>query len=141
MATLEKAIQIAVTAHAGRKDKAGAPYILHPLRLMFQMETETARIAVVLHDVVEDSEWTVDQLREEGFAGEILRALECLTKRDGEDYFDFIKRVRGDALAKTVKIADLKDNMDISRIPQPTEKDHKRVEKYKKALALLLAVA
>jgi (p)ppGpp synthase/HD superfamily hydrolase len=84
MTTLEDAISIAAQAHKGQKDKAGAPYLLHPLRMMLRMNSEAPMIAAVLHDVVEDSDWTLEQLREKGFSDEVLDAVECLTHRDGE---------------------------------------------------------
>jgi (p)ppGpp synthase/HD superfamily hydrolase len=137
MSDLDKAIKIAVEAHAGDVDKAGAPYILHPLRVMLQMQTDEERIAAVLHDVVEDSDWTFDRLREQGFPETVVAALEGLTKRDGEDYIDFVERAAGNPLAARVKLADLRDNANIDRIPNPTEKDCRRVEKYQRAMKLI----
>src|SRR5262245_15143699 len=123
MATLERAILIAAQAHLGQRDKAGAPYILHPLRLMMRMESEPAMIAAVLHDVVEDSDWTLEQLRGEGFSEEVLHAVDCLTRREDESYDEFISRAKADAVARQVKIADLEDNMNIKRIGEITPKD------------------
>src|SRR5215510_5701883 len=100
MSTLERAISIAAQAHQGQKDKAGAPYILHPLRMMMRMESEAAMIAAVLHDVVEDTDVTLVQLREMGFSEEILQAVECLTHRDGESYDAFIERVQTSLIAR-----------------------------------------
>jgi (p)ppGpp synthase/HD superfamily hydrolase len=138
MATLERAIKIALEAHAGQVDKAGEAYILHPLRLMLQMETQERRIAAVLHDVVEDSNWTFDDLKAEGFLNGVLDALEYLTKKEGENYFDFVERAAKNPIARDVKIADVKDNMNISRISNPTKEDHERIEeKYKPALEIL----
>ena len=136
---LERAIEIAVTAHKGQKEKSGAPYILHPLRVMLSVESEEERIVGVLHDVVEDTPWTFDQLRDEGFSEAILAALDTVTIRENEDYSTFISRSADNVIGRPVKIADLRDNMDLSRIPQPTEKDHKRMEKYTKAMAQLNA--
>jgi|TARA_Y100000588_G_scaffold353513_1_gene407047 (p)ppGpp synthase/HD superfamily hydrolase len=136
---LERAIEIAVTAHKGQKEKSGAPYILHPLRVMLSVESEEERIVGVLHDVVEDTPWTFDQLRDEGFSEAILAALDTVTIRENEDYSTFISRSADNVIGRRVKIADLRDNMDLSRIPQPTEKDHKRMEKYTKAMAQLNA--
>ena len=130
MATLERAILIAAQAHFGQRDKAGAPYILHPLRMMMRMESEAAMMAAVLHDVVEDSDWTLEQLRGEGFSEEILQAVDCLTNRDGETYDEFITRVCASAIARQVKIADLEDNMNVKRIGEITPKDLTRIEKY-----------
>jgi (p)ppGpp synthase/HD superfamily hydrolase len=133
MATLERAIAIAVQAHQGQVDKAGAPYILHPLRVMLRLESEQARIAAVLHDVVEDSPWTIAQLAQEGFSPAVLGALQCLTKQDGEDYEAFIARVRTDSLASEVKKADLLDNMDFLRLPELRPGDLERLAKYHRA--------
>jgi (p)ppGpp synthase/HD superfamily hydrolase len=86
MSTLERAIQIAVQAHMGQKDKGEEPYILHPLRVMFKMRTDLERMVAVLHDVVEDSEWDLDHLRDEGFPNQVLAAVDCLTRRSNESY-------------------------------------------------------
>jgi (p)ppGpp synthase/HD superfamily hydrolase len=133
MPTLEKAISIATQAHQGQRDKAGAPYILHPLRMMMRMESEAAMIAAVLHDVVEDSPVTLAQLRDEGFSEEVLQAVDCLTHRDGKSYDAFIARVRTSPIAREVKIADLEDNMNVKRIGEMTPKDLARIEKYHRA--------
>jgi (p)ppGpp synthase/HD superfamily hydrolase len=133
MATLERAILIAAQAHLGQRDKAGAAYILHPLRIMMRMESETAMIAAVLHDVVEDSDWTLERLRGEGFSEEVLQAVDCLTSREGETYDEFISRVRASAIARQVKLADLEDNMNVKRIGEITPKDLTRIEKYHRA--------
>ena len=137
MSSLGKAIRIAAQAHEGQRDKAGAPYILHPLRVMMKMATETEQITAVLHDVVEDTDWTRERLQQEGFHGEILGALECLTRQDGEDYGKFIERVKRNPLAIKVKIADLEDNLDGSRLNGVTADDAKRLEKYQQALQAL----
>ena len=133
IATLEDAISIAALAHKGQKEKGGISYILHPLRLMLQMKTEQEMIAAVLHDVVEDSDWTIEQLAEKGFSDEILTAVECLTHTEDEDYEKYIERVQSNEIARKVKLADLEDNMNIRRITKTlTEKDFKRLEKYHK---------
>lgn len=129
---LEKAIFIATQAHAakGQKDKAGAPYILHPLRMMLRMTTPAEMMAAVLHDVVEDTDWTLDALRREGFPTEVIAALDCLTKRAGEPYEEFIARIAPNDIARRVKLADLEDNMDVKRMTQVTERDILRLNKY-----------
>ena len=132
---LEKARKIAEKAHAGQVDKGGHPYILHPVRVMERCETELEKITAVLHDVLEDSEYTLEDLRKEGFADEILEALLCLTHLEGEGYMEYMERICRNPLAARVKYADLQDNMNLSRIPNPTEKDFSRLEKYKKAKA------
>lgn len=131
---LEKAILLATNAHQGQRDKAGQPYILHPLRVMFSTKSETERICAVLHDVIEDTDLTLDDLRNEGFSEEVLSVLDALTKRENESYDDFISRILPNKLACRVKLADIADNMDLSRIENPTEKDYQRVEKYRKAV-------
>lgn len=134
---LNDAIKLATMAHAGQVDKAGEPYILHPLRVMLACNSEQERIVAVLHDVVEDSDYTLTDIACE-FGSEIADALECLTKRKGERYADFIQRVRGNDLAVGVKIADLNDNMNMDRLPKPlTEADHLRYEKYRDAYRVL----
>jgi (p)ppGpp synthase/HD superfamily hydrolase len=137
MSTLERAIEIAATAHAGQQDKAGAPYILHPLRVMLAQKQPAQRIAAILHDVVEDTPWTLEQLRAEGFSDDVLSAVDALTKREGEDYFAFVDRAGRDPVARAVKIADIRDNMDVSRIAGVTDRDRERLEKYRQALTRL----
>lgn len=137
MSTIERAITIAVQAHEGQIDKAGVPYILHPLRVMLGVSTNEERIAAVLHDVVEDSEWTLEQLEAEGFSNDIIEAIDALTKRTGEDYQAFVLRAGANPIARKVKLADLADNSDIARIANPTERDYERLEKYRKAIAIL----
>jgi len=141
MSTLERAIEIAAAAHAGQHDKAGAPYILHPLRVMLAQNEPAQRIAAVLHDVVEDTPWTLDQLRAEGFSEDVLRAVDALTKREDEDYFGFVDGAGRDPVARAVKIADIRDNMDTSRIASITDRDRARLEKYRQALERLGVVA
>jgi len=135
---LDKAILIATKSHQGQIDKAGQPYILHPLRMMFSRRNETERICAVLHDVIEDTDITLDYLRSEGFSEEILIALDALTRRDSETYDEFIDRIINNNIASYVKLADLCDNMDILRIKNPTEKDYERIEKYSKAAERIL---
>lgn len=137
MSNLEKAIAIAAQAHQGQIDKAGSPYIFHPLRVMLRLKTAPECIVGVLHDVVEDTATTVDDLRAAGFSDEILRSLEAVTKRNGEDYEAFVLRAAADPIGRQVKLADLADNMDLSRIAEPTERDFARIEKYRRAVALI----
>ena len=137
VATLEDAISIAAEAHRGQRDKAGAPYLLHPLRLMLRMDSEAAMMAAVLHDVVEDSDWTLERLRERGFSEEVVEAVACLTHRDGESYEDFVERLKTNPLARRVKLADLEDNMNVLRIGQLGPKDLQRIEKYHRAWCVL----
>ena len=135
---IERAIQIAVAAHAGIKDKGGKPYILHPIKVMMRVETEEEQIVAILHDVVEDTDWTFDALRNEGFSETVIKALETVTKQsEDEDYEDFIKRSLRNDIGRKVKIADLLENLDVTRIGELSEKDIKRINKYKKALQIL----
>ncbi|ABD82121.1 hypothetical protein [Saccharophagus degradans] len=137
MSNLEKAIAVATKAHAGQIDKAGQPYILHPLRLMFKFEAEIEMIVAVMHDVIEDSAFTQDDLKKLGFSNDVIEAIDCLSKRNGEDYNSFILRVSKNELAKKVKIEDIKDNLNLTRLKIITDKDLRRAEKYHRALALL----
>jgi (p)ppGpp synthase/HD superfamily hydrolase len=132
MNRLEEAIEVAVKAHKGQKDRYGQPYILHPLRVMMKLNTEEEKIAGVLHDVVEDSDITLEDLKKKGFTENVLNAVDCMTKRDGEAYEDYIERAKSNPISLKVKIADLEDNMDIRRIKKITEKDIERLNKYRK---------
>jgi (p)ppGpp synthase/HD superfamily hydrolase len=130
MATLEDAISLAVSAHKGQRDKVGQPYILHPLRVMFRLESDEARIVAILHDVLEDTPITKERLRELGYAEHLITALDHLTHREGESYQDFITRAAQDPIAKQVKLADLEDNMDVRRLTAVSAKDAARLAKY-----------
>ena len=135
----EKAVMIAQEAHKGQMDKGGNPYIEHPLHVASQVETLELKMIAVLHDTLEDSSLTAEDLKEAGLPDEVVEAIAVLTHEDGneEAYLDYIRRVAGNKLAARVKKEDLKHNMDMSRIQSPTEKDRKRCAKYKKALRLL----
>jgi (p)ppGpp synthase/HD superfamily hydrolase len=142
MATLERAIEIAVLAHKGTCDKAGQPYILHALRLMFAVDHPEAKIVAVLHDVVEDSKpphrWDIEELRNEGFSEAVLAALDCVTAREGESYDAFIERILPNQLARRVKIADVTDNMNLTRLGTDiSDKEVARLRNYRRALARL----
>lgn len=128
------AIAIATKAHEGQVDKAGKPYIAHPLKLMAQMDSLESKIVAVLHDAIEDSELTIQDLVKEGFPSSITEAIAAITKLDGESYADYILRVKANPIAIKVKIADLKHNLDLSRIPNPTEQDFQRLAKYQQVL-------
>jgi len=137
--TLERAIAIAATAHAGQVDKGGAPYILHPLKVMLRMSTLEQRIVAVLHDVVEDCGVSLNDLRKEGFSEEILSAIESVTRVPGESYGDFVDRAAQNPIGRVVKLADLEENSDLSRIASPSWKDLERIEKYRRAIGRLRA--
>ncbi len=137
---LERAIQIAVEAHAGAKDKGGKAYILHPINVMMRVDTEEEKIVAVLHDVVEDTDWTFDELRKEGFSETIIEALNSVTKySEDEDYDQFVQRALENEIGRRVKIADLRENLDVTRIGELSEKDIRRINKYKRALKTLTA--
>jgi (p)ppGpp synthase/HD superfamily hydrolase len=139
MSTIERAILIAVKAHAGQRDKAGQPYILHPLRVMFAVTSEHERMAAVLHDVVEDTAVSLDDLQQEGFPAEVINAVQALTKLPGESRMEAARRAAVNEIARIVKLADNADNMDLTRIANPTDKDFERLREYERVKALLLA--
>ena len=150
---LEKAIKIAVEAHTGQVDKGGNPYILHPLRVMLSLNSEAERIVGVLHDVVEDCEgWSWERLKEEGCSEEIIEALQSVSKTPEEEaeyrslpedeklghYLEFIQRAKANEIGRNVKAADIRDNLDISRIGEMTERDVFRLNRYMNALKALM---
>ena len=137
MTNLEKAIAIAVEAHAGQVQKNGDPYVLHPLHLMMQMETEAEKIAAVLHDVVEDTEWSLADLQAEGFSDEVLVAIGLLTCQPHMTYEQFIEEIAPNPLARKVKLADIAHNMDVRRLPTITMKDVDRLIQYRAAFERL----
>jgi guanosine-3',5'-bis(diphosphate) 3'-pyrophosphohydrolase len=134
---LEQAIMAACDAHYGQTDRAGQPYILHPLRVMAKMTTETERIAAVLHDAAEDSDaWDVERVWVE-FGRDVGAAVDALTKRDGEEYDAYLGRVEENPVARKVKLADLQDNSDMTRLARATDKDWERYRKYQLAISRL----
>ena len=134
--TLEDAIALAVEAYRGQREKAGQPYVLHVLRVMFRCETDVERIVAVLHDVVEDTGRSFDDLRKLGYTEEVLAALDCVTRRSGESYEQFVARAASNPVA-ALKIADLEDNMDLRRLPKVEPKDSERMAKYVAAWRML----
>jgi (p)ppGpp synthase/HD superfamily hydrolase len=131
---LDKAILIAARAHLGQKDKVGKPYVLHPLRMMLRFQSEPEMIVAVLHDVVEDSpDWDFERLRAEGFSEEIVEAVDHLTRREEESYEEFVERSGHNPLARRVKLADLEDNMDLTRLKKLGSSDKARLARYHKA--------
>jgi (p)ppGpp synthase/HD superfamily hydrolase len=137
MANLQRALEIAVESHKSQKQKDGTPYALHPIRLSMSLQSEEQKIVALLHDVVEDTDWTFKDLVGEGFSENVIEALRLLTHTDGSPYPDYIERLSTNTLAKAVKKADLTDNMDLKRIPGPTEKDFARLQKYHRAWTIL----
>lgn len=138
MSSIEKAVEIAARAHAGDVDKAGNPYLFHPLRLMFAVEQPFEKMAAVLHDVVEDTPITLEDLQAEGFDPQVLSAIEALTKRPGESRLEAAARAASNNITRVVKLADVTDNMDLSRISEPKDKDFERLKEYVKVKQLLL---
>jgi len=139
MPELEDALLFAVKAHMGQKDKGGEPYILHPVRVMAAMRTPTERMTAILHDVVEDTRFTIEDLRYMKYPEEVLDTLACLTRDHGETYEDFIKRAASNPVARKVKIADLEDNMKISRLEILNGGDMKRLNKYTRSWRYLIS--
>ena len=133
MHLLETALQIALATHAGQQDKAGRPYILHPLRVMAAMHNDQERAVALLHDVIEDGDWDRARLIEAGIPAEVADAVETLSRRDGEGYPAFIERVLGNPLAARVKRADIADNLQVLRLPVLSDADLARVAKYHRA--------
>lgn len=134
--SIERALEIALGAHAGQTDRAGEPYIMHVIRVMAACKDRDAQIVAALHDVVEDSDWTLNELSFE-FPPHIILAVDAITKRGKEPYFNYLRRVSTSKLATAVKIADLADNMRMERLPNPTQKDVDRAAKYQEAYAQL----
>ncbi len=134
-----KALNIAYDAHNGQLDKGGVPYIFHPYYIAIKMDSEDEIITAILHDVVEDTEVTMDDLYNMGFKKEVIDALKLLTHRKDVEYMDYIKNISNNNIARKVKLADLEHNSDISRIDKKSKKDYDRLDKYKKAIEYLKA--
>lgn len=134
---LETAIAIAVQAHAGQVDKAGRPYILHPLRVMAAMTTDEERATAVLHDVIEDTPIEGRDLIDADIPPAVVVAVDVLTKIPGMAYEDYLERVKANPIARQVKLSDLRDNMDLSRLQTVTETDRQRLAKYQRAKLFL----
>ena len=132
-----KAINTAFKAHEGSFDRSGLPYITHPLHVAESMETEDETVVAVLHDVIEDTDITLDDLRKEGFTETQLEAVRLLTHEDGISYEDYVKRLKSNPIARKVKLSDLRHNMDRTRIKDASFKDEKRYKKYEDAYKYL----
>ena len=133
----KKAMAICYKAHFNQTDKGGMPYVFHPYHLAEQMDTEDTICAALLHDVLEDTDLTVEELRQEGIDEPVAEALELLCRRPNLSYFQYIQSLAANPIAREVKIADLKHNMDLTRLHQPDAEDLKRVKKYREALKIL----
>ena len=133
----KKAIKLCFEAHEGQLDKSGLPYVTHPLHVAEQVEGEYETCVALLHDVIEDCGYSADDLRAAGFPDEVVEAVELLTHDEGVPYLDYVRAIQPNALARAVKIADLRHNSDLSRLDEVTDVDRARVAKYAEALAIL----
>jgi len=134
----KRAIKLCFAAHEGQLDKSGLPYVLHPLHLAEQMDDEASTVAALLHDVVEDTEYTLEDLRKMGFREDAMEALALLTHDDDTPYLDYVRQLKHNLIARKVKLADLAHNSDLGRLDgPPTEKDLKRLKKYEEAMRIL----
>ncbi|MBQ3514894.1 MAG: GTP pyrophosphokinase [Lachnospiraceae bacterium] len=134
---VRKAMKIAYEAHHGQVDKAGVPYIFHPIHLAEQMEDEISICVALLHDVIEDTDVSEERLKEEGISLEVIDNVKLLTKSKEEEYMNYLERIKSSETAVKVKLADLRHNSDVSRLSNVTEKDKKRLEKYAEAIKRL----
>ena len=133
----KKAMKLCYEAHKDQVDKSGLPYVFHPAHVAEQMTDEATTIVALLHDVVEDTDYTLEDLAAEGFGKEILEAVALMTHEDDVPYLDYVAKLKNNPIARAVKLADLAHNSDLSRIGEIDEETRERLEKYKKAIALL----
>ena len=133
----KKAIKLCFEAHKDQLDKSGLPYVFHPFHLAEQMTDETTTAVALLHDVIEDTDYTLDDLRALGFTSEVLEAVALMTHAPDVDYMEYVKEIKKNPVARAVKLADLKHNSDMSRLDTVTPYDVTRAEKYKRAIEIL----
>ena len=133
----KKALKLCFKAHKNQTDKSGMPYVFHPFHLAEQMPDELTTVTALLHDVVEDTPYTLDDLRAMGFPEKVIGALTLLTHDPAIPYLDYVAEIRSNPIATAVKLADLRHNSDLTRLDNPSDKDLARVEKYRKAILLL----
>jgi (p)ppGpp synthase/HD superfamily hydrolase len=138
MATLQRAIELTVLLHSKQVDKSGQPYILHPMRIMLRCSTAEERQAAIMHDLIEDTNLTIEELAKEGFCQSVIDCVNCLTRRDGETYADFIERCCENSMAIKIKLLDIADNMDVTRLDTLGESDLGRLKRYHRARKRLL---
>ena len=131
------ALKLCFEAHKDQIDKSGIPYVFHPFHLAEQMADENTTIVALLHDVIEDTEYTLDDLRKFGFAEDVLSAISLMTHADDVPYMEYVVKIKTNPIAKAVKLADLKHNSDMSRLDRITQIDEERAKKYKQAIELL----
>lgn len=134
----KRALRLCFDAHKEQTDKTGLPYVFHPFHLAEQMTDEMTTICALLHDVIEDTEYTLEDIEKMGFPSEVVEALRLLTHDERVPYMDYVRKISENPIAKAVKIADLRHNSDLSRLDEIDEYAKKRTEKYKEALSLLL---
>ncbi len=135
----KKALKLCFEAHKDQLDKSGMPYVFHPFHLAEQMEDESTTVVALLHDVVEDTDYTLDDLKKMGFSDEVIEAVSLMTHDESVPYMDYVKKIKKNSIAKAVKLADLRHNSDNTRLDTVDERAAKRVEKYKAAIELLLS--
>ena len=133
----KKALKLCFEAHKEQIDKSGMPYVFHPFHLAEQMQDEESTIVALLHDVVEDTDYTLDDLSKMGFDDSVLTAINLMTHEDGVPYMDYVEQIKTNPIAKTVKLADLRHNSDMTRLEVVTPRDQERAEKYLAAIKLL----
>ena len=133
----KKALKLCFEAHKEQIDKSGMPYVFHPFHLAEQMQDEESTIVALLHDVIEDTEYTLEDLRKMGFGDSVLAAIDLMTHEDGVPYMDYVEKIKTDPIARTVKLADLRHNSDMTRLDVVTSRDQERAEKYLTAIKLL----
>lgn len=136
-AKTKAALKLCFEAHKNQTDKSGMPYVFHPFHLAEQMKDEDTTIAALLHDVVEDTDYTIADLEQMGFPPNVIEALELLTHNDDTPYMEYVAEIKDNPIAKAVKLADLEHNSDLSRLDTVDEKALKRKEKYSQAIRLL----
>ncbi len=133
----KKALKLCFEAHKEQTDKSGLPYVHHPFHLAEQMNDEETTIVALLHDVIEDTDYTADDLRRFGFCESVVSAIELMTHESGVEYMDYVRKIKDNPIARTVKLADLRHNSDITRLDTVTECDKARVKKYLDAIRIL----
>lgn len=133
----KKALELCFAAHRDQKDKSGMPYVFHPFHLAEQMKDEDTTIVALLHDVVEDSEYTLDDLKKMGFGDRVISAIELMTHDDGVPYMEYVEAISSNPIARAVKLADLRHNSDMTRLDNITERDLSRQKKYLEAIRIL----
>lgn len=133
----KKALALCFEAHKEQKDDSGLPYVFHPFHLAEQMNDEATTVVALLHDVVEDTHYTINDIKEMGFSKEVLDAIKLLTHDKEIPYMDYVRKIKDNPIAKAVKLADMRHNSDTTRLNKITEKEINRARKYTEAIKLL----